>query len=74
MTLEQLYKELEKHDWYYRMSDDHRSYTSGYQNEFRLRTLARAIEGGTELFNRYRDWKRSGSPMGTNQLEKPELI
>lgn len=42
MNLKEYKKRLDKHDWYYMMSDDHRIYEAGSAEEKELRKLAEA--------------------------------
>jgi len=71
MTLAELYRELEQHDWFYQMSDDPYVYSFGNDNERRLQYLANAIPGGTDLMRSY--WKHvfSGEAFGTPKAPKP---
>ena len=40
MTIQEYYDKLEKHDWYYAMSDDHRYWVAGERSIKELKRLA----------------------------------
>jgi len=71
MTLAELYRELERHDWFFEMSDDPRVYSSGRENQNRLRTAAQFIEGGRDLMSAYSKHVFSGPAFGTAKAPKP---
>jgi len=71
MTLAELYRELERHDWFYQMSDDPRVYHSGNDNERRLQYMAGAIPGGLDLMRSYSQHVFSGEAFGTPRHPKP---
>jgi len=72
MTLQQLYDELERHDWFYAMSDDDRVYRAGSANASRLILQAAAVPGGAELMSAYQKHVFSGEPWGSTKTPKPE--
>lgn len=72
MTLAELYRELERHDWHFAMSDDNRVYCAGRENGERLERAAMAIEGGPELRKAHIGHVFSGEPYGTAKAPKPE--
>lgn len=72
MTLTNLYDELDRHDWFYAMSDDHSVWTLGVADESRLNQLAKSIEGGEKLMDDFRRHKFSGPDFGTEKVGKPE--
>jgi len=71
MTLAELYRELERHDWFYAMSDDHRVYTARHDDERRLQREAATIEGGRDLMSAYSQHVFSGPAFGTPKAPKP---
>lgn len=73
MTLAELYRELERHDWFYAMSDDPRVYSAGRENLDRLEREAMSIEGGPELRQGFIKHIFSGEPWGTPKAPKPEM-
>lgn len=52
MTLEDYKKELDKHDWFYGMSEDSSIYKKGLYNESRLRDLTRLSKDHKETFEK----------------------
>lgn len=72
MTLQQLYDELQRHDWFYHMSDDNRAYTAGAANAARLVLEAAAIPGGAQLMSAYQRHAMSGEPWTKEKHPKPE--
>lgn len=72
MTLAELYRELERHDWFHEMSDDPRIYHAGQENWRRLEREAMSIEGGPELRQAYIKHVFSGPAFGSPKAPKPE--
>lgn len=77
MTLQRFYEELERHDWYYELSDDHRVYMAGSDNGQRLEKIARLFGPKYEtLLEDYKNYAYSGpiwnKPMGAKKPEKPK--
>lgn len=73
MTLQEFYKELEKHDWYYYFSDDMGVDRRGAANLKRLESIA--LEGGQtyqDLMKAYGDHMFSGQPWNTPRAPKPK--
>jgi hypothetical protein len=73
MTLHELFRELERHDWFHQMSDDHRVFVSGQEDWRRLDAAAKSIEGGKELFQAYSKHVFSGEAFGTPKHPKPDV-
>jgi len=72
-TLSQYYDSLERHDWYYMMSDDHGVYTRGSANELILRRVAKSKGPSLErMFQQFHSHKFTGGPWGTTQTPLPE--
>jgi len=71
MTLSQLYDELERHDWFYYMSDSDDVYQRGKANAERLHTEADAILGGYKLLLEWKSYIASNSPFSSG-LPKPK--
>ena len=55
MTLREYKKRLDKHDWYYVMSDDPRWYDAGLAEEKELIKLAQSKPSFTKAFQDKRD-------------------
>lgn len=74
MTIEEYYALLEKHDWYYEMSDDHRVWKAGVAARDNLVAIA-AEHGGQyqTLLDGFRAHYFSGDPWGTEKQPKPTL-
>ena len=72
MTIPELYKALERHDWFHAMSDDPRVYHDG-QSEWRRLQYAAAELGVPELFTEYSKHVFSGEPFGTPKHPKPAM-
>lgn len=73
MTLQQFWDELNQHDWYYMMSDDHSWYTAGMTNINRLAAVAEV--NGPEyvaMLAAFTKHHFSGKAWGTAQEPKPE--
>ncbi len=71
MTLAELYRELEAHDWYYEQSEDARVYRAGRENALRLELTAKTINGGLNLCKAFAKHVFSGPPYGTVKAPKP---
>jgi len=71
MTLRELYRELERHDWFYMMSDDGRVYERGHETERELKAASARIPGGRELFDGFQAHHCSGPAWGTTKKPKP---
>lgn len=71
-TLTDLYDQLEKHDWFYEMSDDHSVWTRGESAKAKLIKLANSLDGGRELMQAFTDHYYSGPPWGTEKKPKPQ--
>lgn len=72
MTIAELYKALEAHDWFHAMSDDASVYHRG-QSEWRRLQYAAAGLGVPELFTEYSKHVFSGPSFGTPKHPKPEM-
>jgi len=53
MTKQELYKALQKHDWWYMMSDDFGVWNSGEANKKKLIIMASESPELTKLYNEY---------------------
>lgn len=73
MTLKEFYQELEKHDWYYDMSDDHGVWERGTANKRRLEGIAEESEEHRKLYEGFSQHYFSGEPWGTEKKPKPVL-
>ncbi len=72
MTLLELYNELERHDWFHMMSDDHSVWKRGAADASRLVAIAPTIPGGADLLVAYQQHMFSGEPWKTEKAPKPE--
>lgn len=72
MTITELYRALQCHDWFHAMSDDPHVYESG-QNEWRRLQYAAAGLGVPELFTEYSKHVFSGPAFGTPKHPKPAM-
>lgn len=71
MKLSAFYRLLEKHDWYFEFSDDHRVWTDG-QSE--LESIERYAKTSDKHMKLYEDYKRhmfTGKLWGNEQAPKP---
>ena len=73
MTLRELYAELERHDWFYEMSDDQRVWNEGLRKELDLQRKCQQVEGGTALYAAFTAHHFSGPAWGTTKKPKPPL-
>lgn len=71
MTLAELYDQLDRHDWYYQMSDAHSVWLRGGTAEAKLHGQAHSIEGGQQLLADFAAHHFSGPPWGTEKKPKP---
>jgi hypothetical protein len=71
MTLAELYRELERHDWFFEMSDDPRVYSQGREHWDRMQRDMMTVEGGPELVRAYTKHVFSGPAFGTPKAPKP---
>ena len=72
MTIAELYKGLEQHDWFHAMSDSREVYSRG-QSEWRRLQYAATELGVPELFTEYSRHVFSGPAFGTPKHPKPEM-
>lgn len=72
MTLTELYRELQRHDWFHEMSDDHRVWSAGQQDKQRLIRESMKVEGGQKLMADFSKHVFSGEAFGTPKAPKPE--
>ena len=74
MIIKQFYESLEKHDWYYPWSDDHKVYRRGEESYRNLESIARhAGPAHAWLFQQYKAHMCSGQPWGTERQPKPAM-
>lgn len=72
MTIAELYRGLEQHDWFHAMSDDPRVYQRGQEDWRRLQYAAEDL-GVPELFKEYSKHVFSGPTFGTPKHPKPAM-
>jgi len=71
MTLQELWDQLNRHDWYYNFSDDHSVWRRGVSEEDRLKALSATVEGGSELMEAFTRHYFTGESWGNEQQPKP---
>jgi len=71
ITLAEFYDQLDRHDWYYAMSDDHRCWQRGEAERKRLDELAATIPGAAELKAAFSKHYFTGEPWGNEKQPKP---
>jgi len=71
-SLAKLYDRLERHDWYYQMSDDHRCWQRGEADWKEITEMAASIPGGDELKGAFSTHYYTGEPWGNEKQPKPE--
>jgi len=74
ITLEDYFKALQKHDWYFKNSDDHTAFKNGHADRQLLDSIA-AREGGKfkEMLHDFNEHYFTGQPWGTIKAPKPKL-
>ena len=72
MSPSEFFKLLEKHDWYYQYSDDHRAWEKGNSESKRIRAIAQEIPVFLDM---YRDYSKfMFLPLDEReQVTRPEL-
>ncbi len=72
MTPSEFFKLLEKHDWYYNYSDDHRAWEKGNSESKRIQSIAQEIPLFLDM---YRDYSKfMFLPLDEReQVTRPEL-
>lgn len=73
MDIQEYFRELEKHDWYYSFSDDNGAYRRGHENEMRLKAIAAESEKHQRLYDGFMAHFSSGDAWGTPKQPKPTL-
>ena len=70
-ALAYLWDQLEQHDWYFEMSDDHSVWKRGTAAHDRLLVMAKSIKGGDELYKEFSAHYFTGKSWGNANLPKP---
>lgn len=70
--LQELFDRLDRHDWYYQMSDDHRCWVAGEADNASLNEMAAKISGGPELKSAFSAHYFTGEPWGNEKQPKPD--
>ncbi len=60
--LRELWDDLNRHDWFYSMSDDHSVWSAGVTASNRLSSCAASIDGGLELLSAFSRHIHYGQP------------
>jgi hypothetical protein len=72
MDTSEFFKLLEKHDWYYQYSDDHRAWTKGSEESRRLQAIIQEDSLMTRMYLAYSDYMFK--PLEEREgLERPQL-
>lgn len=72
IPLPEFWDELEKHDWFFEMSDCHYTYNKGKESYYKLQILAAESEEHMKLFSDFSKHMFTGKPWGTEKQPKPE--
>jgi hypothetical protein len=72
VKLADFYEELERHDWYYYMSDSFKTEKRGADNQARLAAIAARNPAHQELFDAYKAYMFSGPNFNKPVATKPE--
>ncbi len=72
MELRDYYDELEKHDWFYEMTEDHRVWQLGNRASARIARISKESPEHEALRSAYHKHVFSGPNWGTEKASKPE--
>lgn len=72
-TLADLYNRLNRHDWWYMMSDDHQAYTNGRNNETALQRLSSSDPVCRQMFSDFAQWRDTTITCPDSNLVRPVL-
>ena len=72
MTLTEYWDLLNKHDWYYHMSDSNKVYFAGEKAERELNSIAAESPEHKNLLEGFKAHFFSGKPWDTEKQPKPE--
>lgn len=72
MNKQEFFSQLERHDWTYMYSDNHRAYTRGRDNMQRLQEVASQSPELKQLLDNYSRWFWNHVD-GDKSLEKPTV-
>lgn len=72
MDASEFFKLLEKHDWFYQYSDDHRAWTKGSDEARRLQAIIQEDPLFTRMYLAYSDYMFKPLDEREN-LERPQL-
>lgn len=72
VTLQEFYDLLDKHDWYYMMSDDNGVERKGSVAMVKLGRIAQQSPAHTELLAQFHQFHWTGKPWNTEQAPKPK--
>lgn len=71
ISLKDYWNMLDRHDWHYDCSDDHRIWASGLGNEKKLLSIATQSADHKKLYEAFRRHYFSGEAFGTPQQPQP---
>lgn len=71
VTLQKYWDILNRHDWYWVMSDDMRSYNDGQKREAELKAIAETSIEHSIMYKGFSDYHWTGEPWNTVKTLKP---
>lgn len=71
--IEEYFKQLEDHDWYYEWSDSHSVYTAGSESLRVISEIAASDKTAGKMFDAFRGHYFSGQAFGTKRTPKPKI-
>ena len=72
MSLREYWDMLNRHDWYYQFSDDHRMWSDGNKNDSQIKLLSDISDGHKKLYEGFCKHYFSGEAFGKSESPKPE--
>jgi hypothetical protein len=73
-SVEEYFKELVRHDWFYHYSDDHRAYTKGQDNSRRIQAVCQENELLSRMYSEYVGWINAVTKHGREQTLVKEPV
>ena len=72
MTLQEFWDMLNRHDWYYQFSDDHRQWSDGNKNADQIKLLSDISAGHKKLYEGFCKHYFGGEAFNKTESPKPE--
>lgn len=72
ITLVEYYDALERFDWYFDFSDDHRVWSAGNKRKAELISMSKKGAEYKALWDGFKEFHFSGEPWNTEKAPKPE--